>query len=746
MHKMKKILFELTNITKTYSSMERPALAVDELSIPKNAMVAIIGFSGSGKTTLLNILGGLDQPDHLDKLHKKDSSNNETSQINYYGQNGEFTNLSDAVKNNIWRRQTFGYIFQEGYLMDNLTNRENINTPLYINGYEPEKRVIDSLLDQVGISQLNIPDDLPANISGGEMQRIAIVRSIVHNPEVILADEPSSSLDYENGMKVMYAFKNWCVAKKNRTVIWVTHNIEQASQLADYIIVLKDGKPVHKKALQNPKDQGEILKMLSEDYVAPEDSKWTVQLNKSDAPLINIMKFGFKFAFSDIFPVEKRTFSGLLPFLFGRKNAQWLNMASMVLVIVLSLFFISVNLILKNYFKTEFTQSIISKIVVKQSLIGDPQLNIHHEKKLSSLKWVKGKGLNDPAYVAWDEKIKKETLNDKIIGPATIGAYGFRLMQISCKPNKDSDSLFDRTISLWGVAINIEDPMLKKLFLINAENDLSEDSENINKTIYDEVKDKKGIDGVFITKKALIRLGYKNAPKNITINSLEGKSLDLPIFGVSDLLPSTSELLVTSNWFLKKYFSLSVNDPVPGFETINVYVDNDVDKWLPICDAIENLGFKLGNDVKERLLWVKNMTEFISKFSYLAMIGVLILMGFLLFTSYAQAIQKKRREIGVLMAEGMTSGGLYALFSLELLIVWVISAAIAIPFHFMALNYVQQFIMAKFITINTQQIFMLPQYIIPEVLLTIFIIAIFSVFSGVKKVIKKNIAETLRSV
>ena len=212
---------ELKDVLKQYDDGDVTALNHVNLSIEKGSFVSIIGPSGSGKSTLLNMLGALDNPD-----------------------SGEITidgiDLSGGKDLSDFRRDKIGFVFQLHNLLPNLTVKENVEIPLVgtsLSESEKEKRAL-TYIEAVGL--LDKKDNKPNKLSGGQRQRVAIARALVNNPSIILADEPTGSLDSKTGRMVLDILKDMH-EKYNVTLIIVTHDIEVA-KLAERTIVIKDGQ------------------------------------------------------------------------------------------------------------------------------------------------------------------------------------------------------------------------------------------------------------------------------------------------------------------------------------------------------------------------------------------------------------------------------------------------------------------------------------------------------------------------
>lgn len=217
---MNKII-NIENVTKTYDKGRTRALDNLSLSIDEGDSVAITGPSGSGKSTLLNIIGTLDTPD--------------TGQVEIAGQ--DVKNIKDL---NTFRRETVGFVFQLHNLIPTLTSVENVELPMYGTGLKTKqmKERALSLLESVGLG--NKANKKPNILSGGERQRVAVARALVNKPKIILADEPTGSLDTENS-KIIIKLLQKHQKEIGATLIIVTHEPQIAEQMKQKI-QLTDGK------------------------------------------------------------------------------------------------------------------------------------------------------------------------------------------------------------------------------------------------------------------------------------------------------------------------------------------------------------------------------------------------------------------------------------------------------------------------------------------------------------------------
>jgi ABC-type lipoprotein export system ATPase subunit len=210
-----------TGVRRTYhiSGSAIEVLRGVNLDVVKGERVFLCGPSGAGKTTLLYVLGGLERPDGGEVLLEGESV--------YGGSDARQATLRNAA---------IGYIFQNYLLLPELTALENVCLPAMIGGRKAKARAAE-LLGKVGLSERL--HHLPAQLSGGEQQRVAIARSLINNPSVIFADEPTGNLDSKTGGEVMNLLLS-VVADEGKTLMVVTHDTRLAGQ-GDRMLVLRDG-------------------------------------------------------------------------------------------------------------------------------------------------------------------------------------------------------------------------------------------------------------------------------------------------------------------------------------------------------------------------------------------------------------------------------------------------------------------------------------------------------------------------
>jgi len=212
-------------VTKTYGSGATQVFALRgiDLKVRYGEMLMIVGPSGCGKTTLISIIAAI-----LDQ---------DQGQCEVLGQNIKAMDKTARVR---FRGQSIGFVFQVFNLLPALTALDNVTIPLLLNGV-PRKRAIDKaaeLLSSVGLTERQ--DALPGQLSGGQQQRVAIARALVHNPKLIICDEPTSSLDHKAGHEVMALLRRMA-QDPGRALVVVTHD-NRILEFADRIAHMDDGK------------------------------------------------------------------------------------------------------------------------------------------------------------------------------------------------------------------------------------------------------------------------------------------------------------------------------------------------------------------------------------------------------------------------------------------------------------------------------------------------------------------------
>jgi len=221
------MILEAKNIHKIYTNGKRNLTVLNgvNLDIDKGSFIAIVGPSGAGKSTLLHILGGLDLPTR--------------GKVIFEGQ--DIYGLSDPFLSQI-RNKKIGFVFQFYHLLSEFMVQENVMMPVFISAKcevrsAKLKEKAERLFHQVGLSERT--EYFPTQLSGGEKQRVAIVRALMNDPSLLLCDEPTGNLDSASGEEIISLVKN--INRENQmTTVLVTHNLELAHR-ADEVYHLKDG-------------------------------------------------------------------------------------------------------------------------------------------------------------------------------------------------------------------------------------------------------------------------------------------------------------------------------------------------------------------------------------------------------------------------------------------------------------------------------------------------------------------------
>lgn len=216
-------ILKIENLKKMYGKGENLVNAVEDVSfsIERGEFISVVGPSGSGKSTLLHLIGGVDRPnDGKIYIEGTDISNYNSKELA------------------LFRRRKVGIVYQFYNLIPNLTVKHNIELPLILDGRRVNTELFDDIVNKLGISKkLN---NFPSELSGGQNQRVAIARSLIYEPSLLLLDEPTGNLDRKNSNEIIEILKYFNHAS-NQTIILVTHD-ESVALESDRIITIVDGK------------------------------------------------------------------------------------------------------------------------------------------------------------------------------------------------------------------------------------------------------------------------------------------------------------------------------------------------------------------------------------------------------------------------------------------------------------------------------------------------------------------------
>lgn len=239
------MLLNIKNVKKVFGRGANQTVALKDMnfSINEGEFVAIMGESGSGKSTLLNIIATFDTPTE--------------GSVTIGGQDISMLKNKEVAK---FRRDTLGFVFQDFNVLHTMSNKDNILMPLVLSNMKPnvmEER-LSRLAPKIGISEHL--EKFPNQISGGQQQRIAIARALISNPSLLLADEPTGSLDSKTSTDIMNLFQD--INKDNQTILMVTHSTIDAAY-ASRVVFIKDGILYH-EIYRGDESQNDFQKRISD--------------------------------------------------------------------------------------------------------------------------------------------------------------------------------------------------------------------------------------------------------------------------------------------------------------------------------------------------------------------------------------------------------------------------------------------------------------------------------------------------
>lgn len=223
-------ILRCSHLTKMYKNGSNKIMALDDISLTleKGSFTAIIGASGSGKSTLLHLLGGVDRP----------------TSGNIFIEDTDISTLN-MEELAAFRRRKVGLVYQFYNLIPTLDVRKNILLPVLLDGRKPNEERFEQIVNTLGLADRL--SHLPRELSGGQQQRVAIARSLIYQPAILLADEPTGNLDRRNSEETIELLK-LSNRKYNQTVLLITHD-EKTALMAERILTLEDGKIIRDEVM-----------------------------------------------------------------------------------------------------------------------------------------------------------------------------------------------------------------------------------------------------------------------------------------------------------------------------------------------------------------------------------------------------------------------------------------------------------------------------------------------------------------
>jgi ABC-type lipoprotein export system ATPase subunit len=737
-------LFELRNVVKTYNPKDKPALDIKSLDIPGGKVVALIGVSGSGKTTLLNILGLLDQAD---------SEPRATILLN--GKSLPELNEAECRE----QRSAFGFVFQQGYLLENLPSRENLRIPPELHGYSPADADIETLLASVDLGKPKPEGDRrPSDLSAGQRQRIAILRALSHRPEVIFADEPTSSLDLGNADRVVKILREWQQGGEGRTVLLVTHDTGLAVKYADAAILMAGGQAQDPISLEgvSAKDLSDELSAFTEKVRGPEESPKELPFkapkhNESRTPRLDTLRVAWSLAWHDVFARIPRGTASRLRRVVPYRLLQFHSLASLALALLLALFSARLFVALESYLVRSISDGPMNQIIVLGHRVGADQLGPDDLDRLKDLSWVGGRiQVPDP------EKRAAATKVVLMASPARNYPISARIAHCEY-PSPCS-------ITLNAVSVPANDKILGKI-MVQAGPDLEHmkdtgrsirslflrpdsgvapgaDADLIPDSALDPVKF-----GIVCTPRALKALRLSTAPQSLTVTLStrdENVVRTIPVLGVASELPADREAMITEGLYLQEYFKGGL-DTAPKYSQISLYIRDLLGDGLPLCDALLTMDYVIPQGQRERLIWVVQLRQFISIFESVAIVGLVIVVFSQLARSFWDAIRRKEKEIGVLLAYGIRPRDLYLTFWLQVALIWAMAALFATVLDGLAIS---RLVAAAYAKLSGSSVLAptLPLRLWAEIVFGSLAIATLCVIPALRTVDSKRVANMLKAV
>ena len=646
---------ELFNIKKTYNA--EVALDVEHLIIPLGGILSVIGYSGSGKSTFVNILSLIDTPDEIysqEANAKKQPKivfcfNQETFTVTYNDNKIRIVNQNGANSDPIWlRAHLFGYVFQKHYLHTNFTISQNISIPLILENKKLEEGNISHTLKQVNL-QDSTTDKYPDQLSGGQAQRASILRGLVKKSAILVADEPTSSLDIANAHNVLKRLQGqYSTDNPNALLVWVTHDIHLIAKYADTILVLSGGKIKEEKIFPNPKEENTISSLFAHEPIAKEQHKQEREkqehfsFNKVSLSLLDRVKYIYNYAYKELF------YSPLKPTFDFKVGAS-----SIVLTLLFLLFLFKIEHSMDTLLGHKLNHPAVNNFSV---ITRGGGLELEREDVAVIKKQFEGQIKSaSPVYLApidIKDNVIEEGLLD-IIEDEYIG--GFRFVTFE-KNDPVLISIIEQD--------NLLQNKTKALALLQGE---SKNQEQGN--IHD--------NAIIIQKKVLEELQYPLDAKQVSIR-LDNLEREIDIIVIDSLLPGNVDGIIPSGLYLRAYFGDNLTQK-PSMSHIIVY-PKDIRNTIALSKKISLVKkFAISNfyELKTKIQTILDISLTIDFFSTIFSISLVLLSISFIYLSLYRSIEKKRKEIGILLANGISKQYFYLFYIAQAWLYFLVTTTIS---------------------------------------------------------------------
>lgn len=646
-------IFNLKNISKSFKEGTVPFFALHDINLVLSSpgFVSIVGKSGSGKSTLLNLLHGIDRPS--------------TGELYFLGK--KINKLSRKAFSN-YHLNDVSIVFQHYNLFEDLTGIENVTLPLLMRGVSKKKanKKARTLLDKFFIRYL---EKQPVNkMSGGEKQRIAILRAIISEPKVIFCDEPTGALDHENSLKVMDILKS---ISKTNLVVMVSHNLTLVNQYSDRIITLKDGNIISDKTIN------EINETKQSSKKPKYSSSWTSLFTLSN------LKRNFK----------KNIFS-TLSFVVG---------------------FTSIFLSIGFYYGSESSKdnALQSNLSIQYATASNKQFYKFDNSPISYEKSVR------PSVFDIDDNLKDfddiicepnlsylfpsypygKYLNQSIEGFSLVPVYDFSssfVDEILVKGEKPKKNFGDVLVNEEFVRIlnKNNDEIIDELFLISNSSTISYQTGDLDNPI---IKDDYSFDFSLRVSGVVKEFSFLNTPKIYYSYSLLKKELQ------NTYMENLSIELGFPISFYDYISSVDEDDPSSSY-SYNLFLKNkqDVNKLFSLIKKLneEESTFQIDSN---SYLVKESYNEFISSFStalfvfvIIAFLGVNFILGMISLSTFIE----NKKSSAILTCLGARNDSIQNIFLTENYILVIFSTVLSVGLSILIQNLLNGFVAQKFSLFN----------------------------------------------